>query len=210
MNFKTSLQSFPFIAITRGIEPDEAVEYAGLLIGEGFQVIENPLNSPEPYETIRRMATHFGESAIIGAGTVTRPDQVMQVRDAGGKLIISPHCDIEVIKSTKECGLISIPGVATPTEAMAAIHAGADALKLFPAELVTPAVVKAIKAILPKNILLIPVGGIDSANWQAYVQAGAQGFGLGSSLYKKGMSSEQLVINARKFRKSFAEKNNSF
>lgn len=209
MNFIQSLKSFPFIAITRGITPEEAVEYAGLLLQEGFQIIENPLNSPEPYATISHMATHFGESALIGAGTVTKPEQVLKIRDSGGKLIISPHCDIEIIRATKECGLISIPGIATPTEAMTAIHAGADALKLFPAELITPAVVKAMRAILPDDIPLIPVGGIHSSNWQPYLQAGAQAFGLGSSLYKKGMSAEQLAENAKKFRTAFLDPDNT-
>ncbi len=203
MKLKNFLASFPFIAITRGLRPEEAVPCAGTLIGAGFRIIENPLNSPEPFDSIQRMADQYGETALIGAGTVTEPAQVERVKKAGGQLIISPHCDIEVIKATKDCGLLSIPGVVTPTEAMTAIRAGADALKLFPSEIITPAAVKAMRAILPADMLLIPVGGISSSNWLPYLQAGANGFGLGSSLYKQAISSSQLAENALKFTDSW-------
>lgn len=193
------LSDFPFIAITRGILPDEAKSHCEILFTAGFRVIENPLNSPDPYKSIELMATTFGESALIGAGTVITTEQVKRVRDAGGRVIISPNCDVEVIRKTKECGLLSIPGVATPTEAFAAIQAGADAIKLFPAEIINIAGLKALKAVLPNNTMMIPVGGIDPSNWFPYFEAGAVAFGLGSSLFKKDISSEELKEKARAF-----------
>lgn len=204
MQLREQLHSFPFIAITRGLSPDDAVDYARVLAEEGFTIIENPLNSPEPFASIRLLADHLGGEVLVGAGTVTEAGQVQQVKEAGGKVIISPNCDLEVIRATKDAGLLSIPGVATPSEAMAALKAGADGLKLFPAEMLPPAVVKAMRAILPADTLLLPVGSITADNWQPYFQAGANGFGLGSSLYSRGISKEDLRANARAFFQSWS------
>jgi len=206
MELKTHLSRFPFIAITRGILPKEVADCGKVLIDAGFTVLETPLNSPDPYASIRLMHEHFGDRALIGAGTVTEPEQVAKVAEAGGTLIISPHCDVDVIRAAKELGLISIPGVMTPTEAMLAIRSGADALKIFPAEVMPPSAIKAMRAILPPQTLLLPVGGIHAENWQPYFQAGANGFGLGSSLYKAGLSLEVLRKNAMQFAKAWSER----
>lgn len=205
MELRHHLKAFPFIAITRGITPDEAAPCGAVLSAAGFRIIETPLNSPDPLTSIGRMAKDFGHSILIGAGTVTEVDQVQQVKEAGGKVIVSPHCNPDIIQATKKAGLISIPGVATPTEAITALQSGADALKLFPAEIIPPAAVKAMRAILPEKTLLLPVGGIDSTNWTPYMQAGASGFGLGSSLYKKGLSATELKENSRKFADSWQD-----
>lgn len=197
------LRNFPFIAITRGLHPEEATECAEILFTAGFRIIETPLNSPKPYLSIRHIVDHLGDRAIVGAGTVTELKQVKQVMDAGGRVIVSPHCDPDIIRKTKEYGLISVPGVASPTEAMNALAAGADALKLFPAEIISPAAVKAMCAVLPPETALIPVGSINTNNWQQYMQAGAAGFGLGSSLYKKSISPGQLRERANKFKMSW-------
>lgn len=203
MELLQSLKTFPFIAITRGITPDEASSITNILYEEGFRIIENPLNSPDPLTSIRKMSEAVGDTALIGAGTVTDPEQVVLVKEAGGKLIISPHFDPAIIRETKRQGLLSIPGVATPTEAITALKTGADALKLFPAELITPQIVKAIRAVLPPDTLLLPVGSITSENWQPYMTAGASGFGLGSSLYKKDVSLDQLRERAQAFGRSW-------
>lgn len=205
MDLKKFLAKFPFIAITRGILPDEVPACGLVLIEAGFTILETPLNSPDAYTSIRLMKEHFGGQALVGAGTVTEPTQVAEVEKAGGTLIISPHCDVDVIRATKERGLISIPGIATPTEAMTALKAGADALKIFPGEMISPAAVKAMRAILPPQTLLLPVGGITSENWQPYFRAGAAGFGLGSSLYKAGYSLETLKENALRFANTWSE-----
>ncbi len=203
MNMQEFLSNFPFIAITRGIQPEEAVECAEVLHASDFYIIETPLNTPDSLLSIKKMADNFGDLLLIGAGTVTTIDQVEWVAKAGGRLIVSPHCDLEIIRATKAMDLISIPGVATPTEALSAISAGADALKLFPAEIITPQAVKAMRAILSPDIPLIPVGGICADNWQPYFQNGANGFGLGSSLYTKNIPASQLQKNAASIRESW-------
>ena len=206
MTLKQHLTSFPFVAITRGIKSTEAESLCEILFNSGFRVIETPMNSPEPCQSIKLMAKAYGDRALIGAGTVITIDQVEQVREAGGSLIVSPHCDPKIIKKTKELGLISIPGVTTPTEIMIAINAGADALKLFPAEVIQMSGFKALKSIIPPETLLIPVGGINTDNWLQYIQAGAIACGLGSSLYKAEMSSENLKHSCKMFKNSW-EKN---
>jgi len=178
----------PLIAILRGVTPDEAIGIGLALVETGFRVIEVPLNSPEPIESIRRLATALGDRATVGAGTVRSAAEVAAVAAAGGRLIVSPHMSPQLIRATKQAGLMSGPGVATPTEAFAAIEAGADFLKLFPAEQLTPAIVKAWRAVLPKGMPLVPVGGIAPESMAAYVAAGATGFGLGSAIYKPGMT----------------------
>lgn len=202
MDIRSSLRKFPFIAILRGIITIEAYEAGLILRNAGFKIIEVPLNSPTPFDSIRTLAESFGSEILVGAGTVLEVSQVDQVVKAGGKLIISPNCDPEVISYAKSAGLICLPGVATPTEAFNALKAGADGLKLFPAELVSPAVIKAMKAVLPQDTLMIPVGGVNSENWQDFPTSGEIGFGLGSSLYKAGMSMVELRENAEKFVKT--------
>lgn len=203
---KNLLKVFPFIAILRGIRPEEAVNCGEILYDIGFRILEVPLNSPKPFSSISRLVEHFGTDALLGAGTVTTTEQVAEVASIGGQLIVSPHCDVDVIRATKDNGLLSIPGVATPTEALSAIRAGADALKLFPGEMLPPHVVKAIRAVLPEKTVLLPVGGIDASNYRPYLEAGADGFGLGSSLYHKGITREQLTENGLAFKKSWEER----
>lgn len=187
------------IAILRGLNPAEAVAVGEALYAAGFRVIEVPLNSPEPYQSIRLLRDCLPADCLIGAGTVLTPSQVEQVKDAGGQLIVMPHSDPQVLRAAKAAGLWLAPGVATPTEAFAALAEGADVLKLFPAEQMGPAVVKAWLAVLPAGTLLAPVGGITPNNLQQFYDAGARGFGLGSGLYKPGMTPEQVAANAKAY-----------
>lgn len=193
------LKDLPLIAILRGVTPDEIVAVGRALHDAGFRVIEIPLNSPQPYESIRRLTAELGESCLIGAGTVLTEAQVAEVDAAGGRLIVSPNANLAVIRASKAAGLVSAPGVATPSEGFAALDAGADSLKLFPAEQLGPAVVKAWRAVFPKELALLPVGGITPDNMGPYVAAGANGFGLGSALYKPGLSTAQVSANAQAF-----------
>ncbi len=195
----TYLKDLPLIAILRGVTPDEIVPVGRALYDAGFRVIEIPLNSPQPYESIRRLTAELGESCLIGAGTVLTEAQVAEVDAAGGRLIVSPNANLAVIRASKAAGLVSAPGVATPSEGFAALDAGADSLKLFPAEQLGPAVVKAWRAVFPKELALLPVGGITPDNMGPYVAAGANGFGLGSALYKPGLSAAQVSANAQAF-----------
>lgn len=193
------LKDLPLIAILRGVTPDEIVAVGRALYDAGFRVIEIPLNSPQPFESIRRLTAELGESCLIGAGTVLTEAQVAEVDAAGGRLIVSPNANLAVIRASKAAGLVSAPGVATPSEGFAALDAGADSLKLFPAEQLGPAVVKAWRAVFPKELALLPVGGITPDNMGPYVAAGANGFGLGSALYKPGLSVAQVSANAQAF-----------
>lgn len=195
----TYLKDLPLIAILRGVTPDEIVAVGRALYDAGFRVIEIPLNSPQPFESIRRLTAELGESCLIGAGTVLTEAQVAEVDAAGGRLIVSPNANLAVIRASKAAGLVSAPGVATPSEGFAALDAGADSLKLFPAEQLGPAVVKAWRAVFPKALVLLPVGGITPDNMGPYVAAGANGFGLGSALYKPGLSAAQVSANAQAF-----------
>lgn len=174
------------IAILRGITPDEAPMIAGVLISAGITKIEVPLNSPDPLRSIQRMTETFGDQALIGAGTVLTPAQVAQVREAGGKLIVSPNTDPAVITETKAAGLLSYPGAMTPTDCFIALQAGADGLKMFPGELIGPTGLRAMRAVLPKGTEVLAVGGANAGNFAAWVSAGADGFGIGSALYKPG------------------------
>ncbi|MDZ5605477.1 2-dehydro-3-deoxy-6-phosphogalactonate aldolase [Pseudomonas sp. RP23018S] len=187
------------IAILRGLQPSEAAAVGEALYGAGFRVIEVPLNSPEPYASIRILRSTLPADCVIGAGTVLTPDQVGQVKEAGGQLIVMPHSDPRVLRAAKAAGLWLAPGVATPTEAFAALAEGADVLKLFPAEQMGPAVVKAWLAVLPAGTLLAPVGGITPGNLQQFFDAGARGFGLGSGLYTPGMTPEQVTATAKAY-----------
>ena len=197
------LAPLPLIAILRGIRPAEAIPIGQALIDGGFVAIEVPLNSPEPFVSIRHLAAAFGDRALIGAGTVLTAEQILQVAAAGGRLIVMPHGDPELIRAAKARGLLCVPGVATPTEAFAALAAGADALKLFPAEALPPQVVKAWRAVLRKEVWLLPVGGIAPATMAPYLAAGANGFGLGSALYRAGVSAPDVASSARAFAEAY-------
>jgi len=197
------LQPLPLVAILRGVKPAQVVAIGEVLLEAGFAAIEVPLNSPEPLESIRLLVKAYGR-ALIGAGTVRDPADVQRIADAGGRLIVMPHSDGAVIHAAKQRGLFCVPGVATPTEAFAALNAGADALKLFPAEALPPAVVKAWRAVVPSEHWLLPVGGISPETMAPYLDAGANGFGLGSALYKAGMKPAQVAKNARSFADAWA------
>ncbi|WP_264580045.1 MULTISPECIES: 2-dehydro-3-deoxy-6-phosphogalactonate aldolase [unclassified Sphingobium] len=181
----------PLVAILRGLTPEEAPAIGAALIEAGLRCIEVPLNSPRPLESIAALARLPG-GALIGAGTVLSVDAVVQVAQAGGRVIVSPNMNPQVIRRTKALGLLSMPGIATPSEAFAAIDAGADALKLFPAEMHSPAVLKAMKAVLPADIPVLVVGGIGPDNMAAWRSAGAAGFGIGSSIYQPGLDAAQV------------------
>jgi 2-dehydro-3-deoxyphosphogalactonate aldolase len=187
-----ALGEMPLIAILRGLTPEEAPAVGAELIKAGFRIIEVPLNSPEPFESVKALAEHYSGQALIGAGTVLEASQVVRVKDAGGSLVVAPNYDPEVVRQAKLLGMHAVPGVATPSEAFAAIKAGADALKLFPAEMVSPKVLKAMRAVLPPDIALIPVGGVNPDNLADFWQKGANGFGIGSDLYKAGRSLEDI------------------
>lgn len=197
MTFADALAHCPLVAILRGLTPAEAPAIGEALVEAGFTLIEVPLNSPEPLVSIRLLSEAFGDRALIGAGTVLDPADVDAVAEAGGRLIVMPHADLEVIRTAKARGLICTPGVATPTEAFAARFAGADALKLFPAEGIPPQIVKAWRAVLT-DIPLLPVGGIDASNMTAYCAAGAAGFGIGSALYKPGKAVDAIAADAHR------------
>ena len=199
MSLDAAMAVLPLVAILRGIGPEEAEAVGAALVGAGFRIIEVPLNSPEPLRSIETLSKRFGTDALIGAGTVMTPADVTQVVAAGGRLIVMPHGDAEVIRAAKAAGAWCLPGVATPTEAFAALKAGADALKLFPGEALPPAVVKAWKAVLPKAARLLPVGGIAPETMARYVAAGAAGFGIGSALYKAGMTASEVAERADAF-----------
>ncbi|WP_368646466.1 2-dehydro-3-deoxy-6-phosphogalactonate aldolase [Castellaniella ginsengisoli] len=188
----------PLIAILRGLRPSEVVDIGQALYDGGFMLWEVPLNSPDPLDSIAALRAAFPD-VLVGAGTVLSPAQVRDVHAAGGQLVISPNADPAVISATVELGLISLPGILTPTEAFTALEHGAHGLKLFPAELASPAVVKALLAVLPQGCDLFPVGGIAADTMSPWVQAGATGFGIGSSLYKPGKSAQTVREDARAF-----------
>jgi 2-dehydro-3-deoxyphosphogalactonate aldolase len=196
---KNALKQCGMIAILRGVRPSEVAAIGVALYAAGFRVIEVPLNSPQPFESIRILRTSLAADCVVGAGTVLTPALVDEVKNAGGEIIVMPHSDAAVIFAAKQAGLACAPGVATVTEAFAALAAGADVLKMFPAEQLGPNVVKAWRAVIPANVALIPVGGITPAGMAAFVAAGASGFGLGSALFKPGMRAEQVSRNAQQF-----------
>ncbi len=197
--FDAAFARCPLIAILRGVRPDEVEAIGDALVEAGFTLIEVPLNSPEPLDSIARLARRFAGRAVIGAGTVLREADVAAVQQAGGTMIISPNANLRVIAASAAAGLVSLPGIATPSEAFAAIEAGANALKLFPAEAASPAVLKAMRAVLPKDLRVLPVGGIAPDTMAPWLKAGAAGFGLGSALYQIGLSAEAVSARARAF-----------
>jgi 2-dehydro-3-deoxyphosphogalactonate aldolase len=194
-----AFEALPLVAILRGIQPHEVEAIAKAVYDEGFRIIEVPLNSPRALDSIRLLSRSLPADAVLGAGTVLSVNAVDEVQAAGGRIIVMPHADVEVIKAAKANGMACVPGVATPTEAFAALHAGADALKLFPAELITPTIMKAMRAVLPKETRLLPVGGVTPDNMEPFREAGAAGFGLGSALYAPGIDAAEAGARARRF-----------
>jgi len=182
------LDPLPLIAVLRGITPEEIPEIGSALVSAGFRILEVPLNSPRPFVSIRLLADQSGAECLVGAGTVIKVDDVARVRAAGGQLIVMPHADPDVIRAAKAQGMMCVPGVATPTEAFAALAAGADGLKMFPAEALPPGALKAWRAVLPADTLVFAVGGMKPDNLAPYWAAGASGFGTGSNLYQPGMA----------------------
>ena len=196
--FHAHMDSLPLVAILRGLKPEEALDVGQAIVNAGFHILEVPLNSPDPLRSIQILAAAFPH-ALVGAGTVTTAQQVRDIKAAGGQLIISPHLDDNVVCEAVNLGLISLPGVATPSEAFRAIALGAHGLKLFPAEMISPAVVKSMRAVLPKHIRLIPVGGIGTHNIADYRNSGASGFGIGSALFAPGKSAQAVGESAAAF-----------
>lgn len=201
----TALETFllhcndlPLIAILRGITPSEAVAIGAALDSTGFRILEVPLNSPQPLHSIGTLASHYPQ-ALVGAGTVLTPEQVRQVHAAGGRLIVAPNFNREVVQEATRLQMVCLPGICTPTEAFGALEAGAHGLKLFPAEAASPAVLKAMLAVLPSGTPVFPVGGITVQNMEGWRKAGASGFGIGSALYKPGKSATQVGADAAEF-----------
>jgi len=204
--FEASFAECPLIAILRGVRPDEVDSIGDALVEGGVRIIEVPLNSPDPLDSIARLSARFEGRALIGAGTVLSVDQVHQVRAAGGRLIVSPSTNTAVIAATVAAGMVSCPGYFTPSEAFAALDAGAHALKLFPAEAASPAVVRAQRAVLPKALRLIVVGGIGPEMMAPWLAAGANGFGIGSGVYRPGQAPADTLRNARDYQAALASR----
>jgi 2-dehydro-3-deoxyphosphogalactonate aldolase len=196
---KHRISECPLVAIIRGVTPGEVEAIGDAIYEAGIRVIEVPLNSPDPFESIRRLAHRFGDRALIGAGTVLHAADVGAVKDVGGRLIVSPSTDTEVIAATAAAGMISTPGFFTPSEAFEALRAGATGLKLFPAEAASPAVLKAQRAVIPKEVPVLVVGGVKPDQMRPWIEAGADGFGLGSGLYAPGRSAEETGMRARAY-----------
>lgn len=199
MTLDDAIAKLPLIAVLRGITPEEAEPVGEALLGAGFTVMEVPLNSPRPYRSIRIQAENFGSDAIVGAGTVLHAEQVSRVANSGGRIVVSPNLNEEVVRATKRLGLISIPGVFTPSEAFRALDAGADGLKLFPGDGMSPAVVKAMRAVLPKGTRLFVTGGVSLGNIGEWMKGGVDGLGIGSALYKPGKSVGDITSDAAAF-----------
>jgi 2-dehydro-3-deoxyphosphogalactonate aldolase len=198
-DFRRYFADCPLVAIIRGVTPTDAEAISGALYDGGIRIIEVPLNSPEPLESIRIIAGAFGQRALVGAGTVLDARDVARVAQAGGRLIVAPNTNSAVIEATVAAGMVSSPGYFTPSEAFTAIRAGAHSIKLFPAEGATPAVVKAQKAVLPNDVPLIVVGGVTPESIADWLAAGADGFGLGGGLYKPGQDAATTLEKARAY-----------
>ena len=196
---KRRLAQCPFVAIIRGVTPAEIDDIGGALAGAGIAIIEVPLNSPDPFISIEQLAKSLGDDILVGAGTVMSTADVARVRDAGGRIIVSPDTNAEVIQAAAQANLVSTPGYFTPSEAFTAIRAGAHGLKFFPAEAATPAVVKAQRAVIPRNVPLLVVGGVKPDSLQPWLEAGADGFGLGGGLYKPGQSARETAAKANAY-----------
>lgn len=200
LNLKDWLARCPLVAILRGIKPEEAEAIGDALLAADIPVLEVPLNSPDPIESIRRLAKRFGDRALVGAGTVTNPGDCARIAAAGGRLIVTPHADPAVVRAAKAQQMICVPGFFTPGEAFSLLAAGADGLKLFPAEAASPAVLKAMLAVLPKGTPVLPVGGMDATTIPAWRAAGAAGFGIGSAIYKPGDDAAAVAAKAAALR----------
>ncbi|KQT35225.1 2-dehydro-3-deoxy-6-phosphogalactonate aldolase [Sphingomonas sp. Leaf412] len=198
-DFAAAFARLPLVAILRGVTPDAVVDVGAALVDAGFTLIEVPLNSPDPFDSVARLAQAFGDRAMIGAGTVLRVEDVRRVADAGGRMVISPNTDLDVIGATVAAGMTALPGYFTPSEAFAALKAGASALKLFPAEAASPTVLKAQRAVLPKDAPVLVVGGVAPDTMAPWRAAGADGFGLGGALYRPGASAADVGVAARAF-----------
>ena len=188
----------PLIAILRGVRPEEVLAVSEALERQGIAIVEVPLNSPQPMESIARLARTFGERLLIGAGTVMTPDDVARIAEAGGRLIVTPHADPAIVQAAKARGMLACPGFFTPAEAFAMLRAGADALKLFPAEAASPAVLKALRAVLPAGTDVLPVGGMDAGTMRPWLEAGAAGFGIGSAIYRPGDDAATVAAKAQR------------
>ncbi|HTZ58987.1 MAG TPA: 2-dehydro-3-deoxy-6-phosphogalactonate aldolase [Acidobacteriaceae bacterium] len=197
MDVKGWLERCPLVAILRGIQPAEAEPICSALEQAGVCIVEVPLNSPNPLESISVLSRAFGNRMLIGAGTLTKASQVGEVQAAGGKLIVTPHADTAIVRAAKQAGLVAIPGFFNPTEAFALLDAGADAIKLFPAEVLGPPMLKALRAVLPQSAMVIPVGGVGPAQVAPWLDSGAKGLGVGSSLYKPGDNAAAVTAKAR-------------
>ena len=189
----------PLVAIIRGVTPDEAEDIGAALWEGGIRIVEVPLNSPDPFRSIERLARSLADRALVGAGTILDPADVGRVKDAGGQVIVSPNTHSPVIEAAAAAGMVSLPGYFTPSEAFDAIRAGATGLKLFPAEGASPAVLKGQRAVLPKHLPVLVVGGVTPDSMQPWLDAGADGFGLGGGLYKPGQSAEETLAKARAY-----------
>jgi 2-dehydro-3-deoxyphosphogalactonate aldolase len=194
--FELAFQRCPLVGILRGIRPSEAIDVTETLVSVGFKIIEVPLNSPEALKSIEKIVSKFGDSCVIGAGTVVSEKQVTDLHNAGAALVVSPHADPELVEKTLEYDMYPIPGIATPTEAFRMIKSGATTLKIFPSELIKPKQLSSLVQVLPKNIRILPVGGINHENISDYLKAGAHGFGLGASLYQPGLEISTVRKNA--------------
>ncbi|GAA4011704.1 2-dehydro-3-deoxy-6-phosphogalactonate aldolase [Sphingomonas swuensis] len=197
--FTTYLAECPLVAIIRGVTPDEVVAVGQAILAAGIRIIEVPLNSPDPFNSIRALADAIGDRALVGGGTVLDPLSVARVMDSGGRLIVAPNTDAKVIAAAVDAGLVAAPGYFTPSEAFVALEAGAQALKLFPAEGASPAFLKAQRAVLPKAVPILAVGGIQPDNMRPWLEAGANGFGLGSGLYAPGRSADEVHARAQAY-----------
>jgi len=193
------LDQCPLVAIIRGVSPDEAEAIGEAVYGAGIRIIEVPLNSPRPIDSIRQLAAKFGDQVLVGGGTVLEATQVGAIQAAGGRLVVSPNADAAVISAIAAAGMVSTPGYFTPSEALMALRAGATALKLFPAEGSSPAALKAQRAVLPADVPILPVGGISPDNMRPWLDAGANGFGLGGGLYQAGQSADETAAKARAY-----------
>ena len=196
-DLRAALTTCPIVAILRGVKPDEVDAIGDALIEAGITVIEVPLNSPQPFASIERLAERHGARALVGAGTVLEAADVARVKEAGGQLVVAPNFDADVVRAAGAAGLASLPGVMTPSEGFAALKAGADGLKLFPAEIIPPAVFKAWRAVFAPDTLLLAVGGVGVDNVRSYAEAGASGYGIGSALYKPGRPAAEIRKLAR-------------
>jgi 2-dehydro-3-deoxyphosphogalactonate aldolase len=203
-SLRAALATCPLVAILRGVAPHDAADIGAALAKAGIRILEVPMNSPQPLESIAILSRGL-PPCLIGAGTVMSPADVDDVAAAGGRLIVMPHADLAVVRHAKSLDLMCVPGVATPTEAFAALAAGADALKLFPGEMLAPSVLKAMRAVLPKDTLVLPVGGVNEENMAQFWAAGANGFGVGSSLYKPGSTVAEVSARARSLVAKMAE-----